>query len=339
MNLNMKPDNNEQNNKDSGKTREITQAHDRFFRSIMTEPKVIREFFEINLPVNVRNAIDLESIVPQKDSFIDDHLRLQTADMLFSAEFGKQQGYLYLLVEHQSAPDKLMAFRILKYMIAIMEKHITKTKGSKLPIVYPMVIYNGWKNYNHSTDIFDLFEDDKKLAQDILWQPFKLIDLSTIPDDKLKSSLRYGVAGYVMKHIFEQDILPVLKEAVKHLRPIEKSGEYSYIYKVLSYIVEASEIKTQDFIDTVKAGLITINEEKIMTLAERWRQEGEQRGIEKTMVLAEQWKREGIERGKLEALKTTTVKLLDQGLDINRIADITGLSVSEITVLRKHAVH
>ena len=331
----MKPDNNEQqNNKDNGKTGEINQAHDRFFRSIMTDPKVIREFFEINLPVNVRNAIDLGSIVPQKDSFIDDHLRLQTADMLFSVEFGKQPGYLYLLVEHQSSPDKFMAFRILKYMIAIMEKHVAKTKGSKLPLVYPVVIYNGWKNYSHSTDIFDLFEDDKKLAQDILWQPFKLIDLSTISDDKLKASLWYGVAGYVMKHIFEKDFLPALKETVKYLRTIEKYGENSYIYTVLSYIVEASEIKTQDFINVVKTGLITINEEKIMTLAEQWREEGRQ----ETMILAEQWKREGVERGKLEALKTTAVRLLDQGLDIDRIADITGLSVSEITVLRKHIV-
>ena len=327
----------------------ITNPHDKFFRSIMTDPKVIREFFEINLPTNICNAIDLDHIVPQPDSFIDDHLRLQTADILFSAEFGKKRGYLYLLVEHQSSPDKLMAFRILKYMIAIMEKHVAKTKSSKLPIVYPMVIYNGWKNYNHSTDIFDLFEDDKKLAQDILWQPFKLIDLSTIPDDKLKSSLRYGVAGYVMKHIFEQDILPVLKEAVKHLRPIEKSGEYSYIYKVLSYIVEASEIKTQDFINTVKTGLITINEEKIMTLAEQWREEGRQEvmtlaeqwkeeGRQETMVLAEQWKREGVERGKLEGkqdtLYTIVSRLFSQGMSVDQIAALVDLSVPDVKALK-----
>ena len=43
----------------------------------------------------------------------------------------------------------------------------------------------------------------------------------------------------------------------------------SYIYKVLSYIVEAGKVKEQDFIKTVKADLTTINEEKIMTLAEQ----------------------------------------------------------------------
>ncbi|MHA2040139.1 MAG: Rpn family recombination-promoting nuclease/putative transposase [Promethearchaeota archaeon] len=35
--------------------------------------------------------------------------------MLYTAQFGQRQGYLYLLVEHQSTPDKLMPYRLLKY--------------------------------------------------------------------------------------------------------------------------------------------------------------------------------------------------------------------------------
>ena len=75
----------------------------------------------------------------------------------------------------------------------------------------------------------------------------------------------------------------------QNLNDIEKQGEMSYIYTILSYIVEASEIGKQDFIDTVKTGLSAINEEKIMTLAEQFRQEGKQLGVQ-----------EGIEKGKAE---------------------------------------
>ena len=317
----------------------VANPHDKFFRSMMTEPKVIREFFEQNLPANIRSTINFDSIAPQQDSFIDDHLRLQIADLLYSAEFGEQQGYLYLLVEHQSTPYKLMAFRVLKYMVAIMEKHVAQTKTSKLPIVYPIVIYNGWKNYKHSTDIFDLFGDKKELAQDILWKPYQLIDLSTISDDKLKESLWYGIAAYVMKHIFEKDFLPALKDIINNLKDIETQGEMSYIYTTLSYIVEASEIEKEDFINTVKTGLSAINEEKIMTLAEQFRQEGVQAGKQLGI-------QEGIQKGyhkgqleKINALKNISMKLLNQGMDPSQISTVTGLSIEEICSLKNKTTH
>jgi len=204
---------------------------------MMTEPKVIREFFEQNLPDNIKSIINFETILLQKESFIDDRLRLQITDMLYSAEFSGRIGYLYLLVEHQSIPDNLMAFRILKYMVAIMEYHLRKTNSDVLPIIYPLIFYSGNRNYNHSTDLFDLFGDKKELAKDILWQPYRLIELSKIPDDKLKEFLRYGVIARTMKYIYQKDFLPILKDLINDLRHIETFGDMNYIYTILSYIL------------------------------------------------------------------------------------------------------
>lgn len=92
--------------------------HDRFVRSLMTNPKVIREFFETHLPREMREAIDLTSIQPQKESFIDDKLRVQIADLLYAVHVNGEPGFIYLLIEHQSSPDKLLPFRLLKYMTA-----------------------------------------------------------------------------------------------------------------------------------------------------------------------------------------------------------------------------
>ena len=298
--------------------------HDRFLRAMMSEPKVIREFFEQNLPNNIKSVINFETIQPQKESFIDDHLRLQITDMLYSAEFGNKLGYLYLLVEHQSTPDKLMAFRVLKYMVAIMEHHTKQTNSDRLPIVYPVVFYTGNKSYNYSTDLFDLFGDKKELAKDILWQPYRLIDLSKIPDEKLKGFLRYGVIARTMKHIYEKDFLPTLKDLINDLKDIETQGEMNYIYTVLSYIIEAGELNKQEFIQTVKTGLT--QEVNIMTLAEQFRQEGYQKGV----ALAEQREL----KGKQEAFKTVAIKLLKQNMTFAQVASITGLSVQEVGRLK-----
>ena len=102
--------------------------HDRLVRSLMTKPKVVQEFFGNYLPVHIKKHVKLDSISLQKESFIDDKLRMQITDLLYTAQFGHKQGYLYLLVEHQSNPDKLMAFRILKYMVAVFDHH-WKEKG------------------------------------------------------------------------------------------------------------------------------------------------------------------------------------------------------------------
>src|SRR3990167_10807176 len=107
--------------------RHIT-PHDNYFRAAMSNTKVAREFFEQHLPSNIKKALDFTTLQIKKESFIDDKLKLQITDLLFSAEFNRQPGYLYLLVEHQSTPLKLMAFRILKYMVAIMDQHLNTTK-------------------------------------------------------------------------------------------------------------------------------------------------------------------------------------------------------------------
>ena len=316
----------------------LKNPHDHYFRGMMSDPKIIREFFEQNLPAHIRAVINYDTIYPQKDSFVDDHLRLQIADILYSAEFSGKAGYLYLLLEHQSTPCELMAFRTLKYMIAIMDSHLKKTGTNRLPVIYPIIIYNGWKDYKYSTDIFDLFGDDKELAKDILWKPYQLVDLSKIPDEKLKASIRYGIVAYTMKHIHNKNFLPILKSIINELKPIEEHDDMDYIYKTLSYIIEASEINKQDFINVVKTGL-SISGEKVMTLAEQFRQEGMQEGVQlgkqEGLQLGKQAGiLEGLQKGKLEAVKVIATNLFKKGMTVNQVSEFTGLPIFDAEKLK-----
>ena len=218
-------------------------------------------------------------------------------------------------------------------MVAIMDRHLIKTEKNRLPIIYPLILYSGWKNYKYSTDIFDLFGDKKELAQDTLWKPYQLIDLSKISDEKLKANIRSGIVLYTMKHIFKKDLVPVLKNIINDIKPIESQvGMEYYICRLLSYIIEASDIDEQEFVNIVKTGLTTINEEKIMTLAERLRQEGRQEGRQDGL-------QEGIEKGKFEALKAVAMTLFGQGMPIAQIAAVTGLSVQDIEQLKSKSTN
>ena len=177
------------------------KPHDHLFRSIMARKKVAKEFFLKHLPASLKKIVDFKTLKLQRDSYIGDNLHEQISDLLYSVDFNGISGYIYVLVEHQSKPEKLMPFRILKYMIAIMEDHLHKTGKDVLPIVYPIIMYSGSKTYNYSTNLFDLFGRQKKLALKILWQPCQLVDLATIPDQELDRFLWYGTFARVMKYI------------------------------------------------------------------------------------------------------------------------------------------
>ena len=107
------------------------------------------------------------------------------------------------------------------------------------------------------------------------------------------------------------------------IRRIEEAGHYDYIYVSLTYIAEAAEIKDKEvFIESIKTNLTTVDEEKIMTLAEQWKQEGFKKGIEK-----------GIEKGKRERDIEIARSLLAKGVEVGIISSATGLSSEEIKKL------
>ncbi|MFS1538418.1 MAG: Rpn family recombination-promoting nuclease/putative transposase [Candidatus Phlomobacter fragariae] len=55
------------------------------------------------------------------------------------------QSYLYLLIAHQSIPDKLMAWRLMRYSMFAMQKNL-EAGDKELPLVFPILFYCGEKS-------------------------------------------------------------------------------------------------------------------------------------------------------------------------------------------------
>jgi len=297
----------------------IKNNHDHFFKSMMLEPKVIKELFECHLPTHIKSIINFDTIKPEKDSFITDELDERLSDMLVSVEFNGAPGYIYVLIEHQSKPEKLMPFRILKYLLSIWDLHLKTTKKQSLPAIYPLIFYSGFKKYNYSTCFFDLF-DDRKLIKDILCNPYQLIDLSKISDKELMSQPWYGMFASVMKHSHDKNVIKFLKQITEALQPMVKLGGINYIYGILRYIIGTYDVAERDFVKAVKTNLPFIEEEKVMTIAEQYRQKGMQQGMQ---------------QGKIEALEAVATNLLKQNMSEHKVSTLTGLSIFYIKKLKK----
>lgn len=286
--------------------------HDRFTRAMMTNKKVIREFFDLHLPEKIKKMVDFSTLEPQKESFIDDKLRLNIADLLYQVKIEGQDSYFYVLLEHQSSSDKLMPYRLIKYMIGIIDHHLKKNGGSRLPFIFPIVLYTGEKPYRYSMDLFDLFEDHKELARDTWIRAFHLVDLTQVSDEELKKYSWFGTMALMLKHVHDPDILPLFKSQLQILRKIEKEGESEYLYTILSYVVEAAEVSSkEEFLQTIKQ-LESLNEEKVMTIAEQFRQEGK---AERNIEIA--------------------LSMLQGGIPLETISKHTHLSAPELEALKK----
>ena len=197
-----------------------------------------RDALKAHLSKELLSLMDLKSLEPEDKSFIDPDLSEAFSDQLYRVNFKNKPGYLYLLYEHQSTPDKLMPMRLLHYMCRIMYHHVNKKKKKTLPIIVPMVLYTGKKPYTHSTDIFDLFED-KELARQLMFKPFSLIEVWKNSDEKMKQRLS-GVLELVFKYVKEPEFIKSVQEIGPLWRKIETISGGSLIISVYQYCINPS---------------------------------------------------------------------------------------------------
>jgi predicted transposase/invertase (TIGR01784 family) len=93
--------------------KELHQPHDRFFRSVFSELDNARDLLRNLLPPQVFQLLDLESIEISDDSFIDERLSLHQSDLLIRVRTRSSPLLVYVLVDHESYPDRWMVLQLL----------------------------------------------------------------------------------------------------------------------------------------------------------------------------------------------------------------------------------
>ncbi len=202
--------------------KKILSHHDHLFKKFLGDITIARDFLEIHLPENIRQLCDFKTLAMESGSFIEPDLRSQYSDMLHSVQTSAGKGYIYTLIEHQSRPEKLMAFRLLRYSVAAMHQHLEQGNDT-LPVVIPQLFYQGKTSpYLYSTQWLDCFADPE-LAKSVYTKTFPLVDITAIPDEEIVKHKRVALMELVMKHIrardmleFSQEIAGLLSQYITH---------------------------------------------------------------------------------------------------------------------------
>ena len=143
---------------------DLHQPHDHLVRTVLRDLSQAASFLRAYLPEPVRDQLQWDTLRLLEGSFIDEHLRSTEADLLDEiervADEDTEPVWLYLLLEHQSTPDRWMPFRLLKYCCRIWDASFRDHPGQReLRAIVPLVFDQGARRWMYSTELADLFAE------------------------------------------------------------------------------------------------------------------------------------------------------------------------------------
>ena len=293
-------------------THATSMLHDAVFKQFLCHPDTARDFLSIHLPAKLQAICDLQTLKLESGSFIETDLRARYSDVLWSLKTAQGDGYIYVVIEHQSSPDAHMAFRLMRYALAAMQRHLDAGHES-LPLVIPMLFYHGMQSpYPFSLCWLDEFADPIT-ARKLFTAAFPLVDITVVPDDEIMQHRRVALLELVQKHIRQRDLLGL----VEHIATLLVSGcaNDSQIKALFNYLLRSGDaVRFHGFLQAAVERLPE-HKERMMTIADRLREEGMQQG-----------KRE-------EALRIART-MFENGIDSTMVKLITGLSEDELASVK-----
>jgi predicted transposase/invertase (TIGR01784 family) len=165
-------------------------------------------------------------------SFIPEDLYKQEADLLYRVPFlpgaGKGAIWIYVLLEHQSKPDRSMGLRLLGYMVKLWETQRRAWEDSKLPAsqwrlypILPIVFYTGKRRWKTPISVKALMSLPDLLERfipefDTLFLPLQTMSAERLTGSAVAAALRALQAADEP----QEQLARVLSEAVRFLESL-----------------------------------------------------------------------------------------------------------------------
>ncbi len=279
--------------------------HDKFANYWGDEPDSMSLFFREHLPKSLSSRIGTELPELIKGKFVDERIEQHQTDILYKVKLTNgRNGFVYILTDHKSSPDYDIALQLHRYMSRIWEKHTKQDDWRPLPVIWPIVLYHGIKNWTVPRNFAALYgKDQDEEVSNILDFEYHLVDLSQIPDDELSSNQRIRVFLTVQKHILRSDFIEAINTVLTELKFL---GELD-ITAILNYILlKHGHEMDRSIIEGVLVDIESSKKERIMTgITQEWWEEGKQKGIIEGKI-------EGIEIGVVKGEIKLLMRLLER---------------------------
>ena len=274
-------------------------------------------FLQQHLHQALNQALNWSTLHLREGSFVDDDLLRSKSDFLYEVEHISGEGslWLYILVEHQSTPDRWMRFRLLKYCCRIWDMNLAeRPTPSELRPIVPLVFYQGERTWSYSTEFAELFAES---VRDWLWVPrfsHELIDQSGMQPDEAQGELKVRLMQVLLLAAYhpERSWRELVAELLGTLSSLPPSGGVNYLRVFLIYMLQ-----TQD-------------REAIVSLQEALRRHSAQVGDD-LMTYAQELEERGKVRNQVEVIEG----LLQETIGWDVIERVTGVNEAQFEALKQ----
>ena len=307
----------------------INQVHDKVFKKIMMKKEEAVTI--INSVLKEENVkIEAKDIGQYKNEFISSKLRKFESDVIYKMK----NENVFFLIEHQTKIDQEMAYRILKYEIAIIDSVLInqrKNSVKEFPEIIPIVVYTGKQKWNAKQDIESMQYKWEKF-NGIGLSKYNLIDINEIDDEELKKNESLiSKMMIIEKSKTEEELMRNIIDIYKSSKEKSNREETEFIITISKSLAvnKVGTEKAKEIFEKIK--LEVGGEEDMLASMEMVR--------ENTLKALADSRRKGIAEGKREGLKKGLVSviknMIKKSFSIDSISEVTGYSKEEIEEIEK----
>lgn len=229
----------------------IQEPHDGLFKRVFSNTEHARAELLTVLPAALTEVMDLSSLEHCSGSFVDKELQKAFTDLLFSVSIGGEEGFAYVLIEHQSRVDRWMPLRLWEYVGKIWQWYVKDNPGaSRLPVVIPVVIHHSASSWS-SADNIDALIAVPPAMRDVLSDKLARLgyyvdDLTVHHDDELHARLMAGLprlALWALKNArHEQNFIAKMRDWARLFLEVHRAENgVQSLAVVLRYILQVSD--------------------------------------------------------------------------------------------------
>jgi predicted transposase YdaD len=281
--------------------------HDLSYRLFFTHRRMIQDLLREIVGERWVERIDLDSGELVNASFVSDRHEKRESDIIwkFRRKDRNEPLYVYILMEFQSRPDPAMPVRLMGYESLFYQNLMASQPAAgwkDLPLIIPVVVYNGWEPWNVATDLGSMIGDLDPSAE--IYRPhfrYRLIDERAYPGERL-AAMSSPVAQMfrIEKSLDSSEILDSFHRLRNNLAPSEASLRKAFETWVRKVVIPRFGVPE----DQIPANL---NLEELETMLaesiDRWNREA----LEKARQ--ESWQ-EGLQEGRQEGRQDGEARVL-----------------------------
>ena len=314
---------------------EVFQPHDHLFRSVFRDESEAAALLRAHLPQAVTGVLRWSTLQRQDASFIDDRLRASESDLLYAVQrkADNAPAWLYVLLEHQSTPDRWLRLRLLKYSIRIWERDRKQHPDEEhLRPIVPLVLYQGRRGWGPAREFSELFAAAVRGWPGVPRYAHLLLDQTKVEPDELRGELRGRIAQLALMAAYRTG-WPVMQRLLALLTELDRAGKTDDLQQVVVYVAATTRDpeRWNRFAETLRREVPGGGELMNKATQEMLEIYGE---VKKQEAI-QQGRQEGRQEGVLMTQVRTIEGFLGRGVPWSTITAATGIDEAEFGRLKQ----